>query len=102
VADNWDQAKAELDASLATLKNQVASLYNDNVLTNDDGTPSGLPYGKQAAGFNDLRALAATLGPQKSQVDGQTYPIGDYLVSIDRKLSTLIDTVTALAAKQNK
>jgi hypothetical protein len=61
-ASNWDEAKAELDASLATLKNQVASLYNDNVLTNDDGTPSGLPYGKQAAGFNDLRALIQRSG----------------------------------------
>ena len=37
--------------------------------------------------------------PIKSQVDGQTYPLMDFLVSIDRKLS---EVLTALAAQAPK
>jgi hypothetical protein len=101
MANNWDEAKAELDRSLEQLKQQVASLYNDNVLTNDDGTSAGLPYGKQAAGFNDVREVLNRLAPRASQVDGLTYSLGDFLVSIDRKLTELQNKVDALTTKVN-
>lgn len=63
VANNWDEAKAELDNTLRPLVNNVQALYDDNKL-------DGFPYGKQAAGFNDLREL---IGKVQWLVDNETF-----------------------------
>jgi hypothetical protein len=67
VANNWDEAKAELDNTLQPLINNVQALYNDNKL-------DGYPYGKQAAGFNDLRDLISKV---EWLVAGETIPVDD-------------------------
>jgi len=77
----------------STLANQVQALFNDNKI-------EGLPYGKQAAGFNDLRALA-----EKVQwlVDGESIPVdgndpskGNYPFT---KTAATFNDVRALATK---
>jgi hypothetical protein len=107
VANNWDEAKAELDKTLRPLMNNVQALYDDNKL-------DGFPYGKQAAGFNDLRALSDRV---QWLVDNETIPVdpsdaskGNYpftktaasfndLRALQEQVKELTDLVKQLLAK---
>lgn len=51
------------DADQAELLNKVRLLYSDNEIP-------GQGYGKQAAGFNDVRGLAERVKALESKVDG--------------------------------
>ncbi len=50
------------DAEQSELLNKVRALFDDNKL-------DGYPFGKQAAGFNDVRDLAKVVDAIKGQLD---------------------------------
>ena len=94
-------AGSQLAAQVNTISGQVNALYVDNKI-------DGEPYGKQAAGFNDVRALAEVVAAVAAQVnalyvdnhiDGEPYAGFNDVRTLAAKVDTLavrVDFMTAV------
>jgi hypothetical protein len=79
------------------VRNLVNFLYQNELIAKEDDSGDNYPYSRSADTWNIVRAIAEQLASAESQVDQKTYGPMGYLVSIDRKLTAVLEKLDNLA-----